>query len=489
MEIESRFRRIVELAAEAVFVLDENFVIEYANSAAVTMMGEPLDNILGADFMKYLHHQEDVINFLKQMQDDGNSNSLYCYSKEIIQFGKNYENVVEMCISGAEEENSGDKTYVYLRNITEEKKLQEELMQANEFLRNLIQDSVDGIMAADMKGKIIIFNESAEKLLGYTTEEAISKIHITQIYRPGEAKGVMKALRSEEYGGVGKMEAREWQALNKQGEEIPCNISAALIYDKNGNEIASVGIFSDLREKKRIEKELYDTHLKLVQSEKMSSLGKLAAGIAHEINNPLGGIVMFAEMTLEEMSEDDEKREDIKRIVSEAARCKNIVKGLLEFSRQTDYKLTPVDINRLLSQGMSLLEHQAIFHNIKVVKELDKTLPSMKCDSVRLSQVFVNMIINAVDAMGKMGTFILRTKYKKESRKAVIEFSDTGCGIPSEIMPKIFDPFFTTKDIGKGTGLGLSVSYGIIKDHGGIIDIRSKVGEGTTFIIKLPIDE
>ncbi len=490
MENVSHFRRIVELSSEAIFVLNKDFVVEYANSSAVIMIGEKLDDIIGTDFREYLRHQKDVINFLEQQYiDEVTSNRISCYSKEIVEFGKRVQNVVEICMSKAMEGDKEVKTYVYVKAITEEKKLQEELKQANEFLTNLIQHSADGIIAADMKGKIIIYNESAEKLLGYTADEALENVHITQIYKPGVAKDVMKAMRSNNYGIVGKMAAKEWIAINKYGEEIPCRISAALIYDRDGNEVASVGIFSDLRERKRMEKELYETHLKLVQSEKMSSLGKLAAGIAHEINNPLGGIIMFSEMILEEMSQKDENRDDIKRIVSEAVRCKNIVKGLLEFSRQTDYSMTLVDVNRLLEQGMLLLENQALFHNIKIIRDMDQSLPLVKCDSARLSQVFINITLNAVDAMGKRGTFTIRTKYKEKSKKIEIVFTDTGCGIQEEIMPRIFDPFFTTKDVGKGTGLGLSVSYGIIKDHGGIIDIRSKLGEGTTFIIKLPTGE
>jgi two-component system NtrC family sensor kinase len=489
IELESRFRKTVELAVDPIFVLGENFIIEFANSAAIAMLGEQLENIKGKDFREYLN-DEKVIKFLEEnYYRAGTYESICYYSERSVLFGKENLSIVEMCITKAIEGGDQVKIYVYLHDITEEKKLQNNLMQTNEFLSNLINRSVDGIIAVDMKGNIIIFNESAEKLFGYTAEEAKENVHITKIYRPGFAKEIMRMLRSEDYGGVGKMETIEAIAVNKDGEEIPCNLSAAIIYDKDGKEVASVGIFSDLRERKLMQRELEETHMKLLQSEKMSSLGKLAAGIAHEINNPLGGIMIFANMMLEEMEENEERSDDLKRIVSEATRCKNIVKGLLEFSRQTDSKMELNDLNRLLEQGMALLENQSIFHNIKIVKDFDKALPLVNCDSARLSQVFINFILNAVDAMGKKGTFTIKTNYKKDKNTAVIEFTDTGCGIPEEIINKIFDPFFTTKEVGEGTGLGLSMSYGIIKDHGGTIDIRSKVGEGTTFIIELPVGE
>ncbi len=489
IELESRFRKTIELAVDAIFVLGENFNVEFANSAATVMIADSIENIEGTDFREFINDQR-VIEFLKDAYHrEGSYESLCYYSDRSVVFGKENQYLVEMCITKAIEGGDQKKLYVYLHDITEEKKLQNSLMQTNEFLENLIDSSVDGIIAVDMKGNIIIFNKSAEELFGYTGREAIENVHITQIYRPGFAREIMRMLRSPGYGGVGKMGAIEAIALKKDGEEIPCNLTAAIVYDRYGKEIASVGIFSDLRERKRMQRELEETQMQLLQSEKMSSLGKLAAGIAHEINNPLGGIMIFANMILEDLSEDDDKRDDLKRIVSEATRCKNIVKGLLEFSRQTDSTMELTDINRLIEQGMSLLENQAIFHNIKIIKTLDTELPLVKCDSARLSQVFINIILNAVDAMGEKGTFTIETHYEKDKNIAEITFTDTGCGIPEDIINKIFDPFFTTKDIGKGTGLGLSMSYGIVKDHGGTINIQSTVGEGTKFIIELPVGD
>jgi two-component system NtrC family sensor kinase len=274
--------------------------------------------------------------------------------------------------------------------------------------------------------------------------------------------------------------------VNKNGEEIPIQLSATLIYDGEGKEVASVGIFTDLRPRIKIEKKLQQTHLQLVSSEKMASLGKLAAGIAHEINNPLGGILIYSSLMIEDLPEADPKRGDLARIVQEASRCKDIVKSLLEFARQTEPKMEPTDINRAITDGLFFLENQALFHNVHIVKKLDPFLPFIRGNASQLKQVLINIIVNAAEAMHGNGTLTI-TSYPSQDRKSVfLEFTDTGEGIAEENLTRIFDPFFTTKAVGKGTGLGLSTSYGIVESHGGKIRVRSKVGEGTTFTIELP---
>jgi len=370
---------------------------------------------------------------------------------------------------------------------TRVKEIETELRRSNEFFTNLIESSVDAIVAADMKGNIIIFNKAAERLLGWEAEEAMRNVHVTQLYSPGTAHEIMRRLRTNEYGGVGKMSPCQMTATTKFGEHIPVNISAAIVYE-NSREIASVGFFYDLREKIRAEKKLRETHLQLLQSEKMASLGKLAAGVAHEINNPLSGILIYSNLLLEEMEKDDSRRQDLERIVEETIRCKEIVKGLLEFAHQTGFMMKPIDLNRAVDQGLFLLENQALFHNIRIVRELDPALPQIIGNSGQLNQVFMNMILNAAEAMDGNGTLTVRTSILPGDKTVSVEFADTGCGIPEERISRIFEPFFTTKEVGRGTGLGLSMSYGIIEAHKGKIDVKSEIGKGSTFRIELPVE-
>jgi len=372
-------------------------------------------------------------------------------------------------------------------DITDRKRIENEFREAYEFFLNLIESSVDGIIAADMKGNIFIFNKGAEALTGYKAEEVIGKVHITEIYPKGMAEDLMRMLRCADYGGVGKLKPMQLLVLNRDREEIPIQLSATLICDRSGKELASVGIFTDLRPRLLIEKKLEETHLQLVGSEKMASVGKLAAGIAHEINNPLGGILIYSSLMMEDLPENDPKRADLGRIVQEASRCKEIVKSLLEFARQTEPRMEPTDTNRAIQDVLFFLENQALFHNIRINKVLDPSLLPAYGNAGQLKQVFMNIIVNAAEAMHGNGVLTIVTRPSFDRKTILIDFTDTGEGIPEGNLTRIFDPFFTTKEVGKGTGLGLATSYGIIESHEGKIHVRSKVGEGTTFTIELPL--
>ncbi len=486
-ESEERFKRIVEHANDGILAIDEDYRIELANKIASEITGYTLEHLLGLNFNALF--DEKNRSYFKNLFDrrDPNIDLRVCSELEIVT-AKGERKETEVCITTVKDRRGAMKTYAYLRDISLTKRIETELRKANDFLRNLIENSVDGIIAADMKGRIIIFNKSSEKLLGYSSEAAIEKVHITDLYPPGMAKEIMRQLRSPDHGGVGRLETSQFTLVSKAGKLIPVNTSAAIIYE-NGKEIASFGIFTDLREKLKMESELKEAQLHLLQSEKMASLGKLAAGVAHEINNPLGGILIFSKMLIEDLPSQDPCKEDLERICEEATRCKEIVKGLLEFARQTSYKMEPTDLNRALVQGISLLENQALFHNIGIIKELDPQLPPILANAGQLNQVFMNIILNAAEAMEGRGTFTISTRLGPEKETVIIEFADTGCGIKEEYLSRIFDPFFTTKEVGMGTGLGLSTSYGIVQKHHGRIWVKSKEGEGSTFTIELPVRE
>ena len=482
---EEKLRNLFERVRHGLFISSKEGKFLDCNQALLDMLGySSKEEFLQIDIAKDLYmNPEDRKVFQKRVEEEG-------YVKDMeAEFKKKNGEKITVLLTGYPIKNEKGEITGYQGinlDISERKRIEDELREANQFFMNLIESSVDGIIAADMKGNIFIFNKGAEALTGYKAEEVIGKIHITQIYPEGMAKEVMKKLRSPDYGGVGKFIPTQLNILNKYGEEIPVQLSATLIYDQADNEIASVGIFTDLRPRIQMEKKLEETHLQLLNSEKMASLGKLAAGIAHEINNPLGGILIYSSLLMEDLPEEDPRRNDLSRIVQEASRCKEIVKSLLEFARQTEPKMEPTDINRAINDGLFFLVNQALFHNIKIVKKFDPFLPLVKGNASQLKQVFMNIIVNAAEAMHGHGTLTISTTSSPDGKAVYIEFTDTGEGIPEENLIRIFDPFFTTKAVGKGTGLGLATSYGIIQDHGGSIRVKSKVGEGTTFTIQLP---
>jgi two-component system NtrC family sensor kinase len=228
------------------------------------------------------------------------------------------------------------------------------------------------------------------------------------------------------------------------------------------------------------------TRKKVMESERLALVGQLSANVAHELNNPLQGIVTFSHLLLERSCTEDPARNNLQKIVTQANRCRDIIRGLLDFSRQRKPDKSLADINAILKDCVSLLEKQALFHNVKIILELEPNLPRIIVDASQIERVFINMIVNAADAMEGVGTLTITTCHCHEEDCLEIEITDTGYGIPEENLEKIFDPFFTTKETGHGVGLGLAISYGIIKEHKGSIFVESEVGKGTTFIVKLP---
>jgi len=231
------------------------------------------------------------------------------------------------------------------------------------------------------------------------------------------------------------------------------------------------------------------TEQQIMKLERLATLGQLAGGVAHEINNPLGTISIYAQMALDELGKDNDScKEDLKVVMKQTNRAGKIVKDLLDFARQFQPEMRTVNVNDVLEKAIAMTTHPAKLQDVRVITQLTQELPSINGDSDKLQQVFVNIIVNALQAMAKGGELTVSTRLTEDNEFIEIEISDTGCGIPEEHLGKLFDPFFSTKEIGKGTGLGLSVSLGIVQKHNGFIDVRSKVGQGSTFIVRLPAE-
>jgi two-component system NtrC family sensor kinase len=229
------------------------------------------------------------------------------------------------------------------------------------------------------------------------------------------------------------------------------------------------------------------TRQQIGQSEKMASIGRLAAGVAHEINNPLTGVLTFAHLLKEEANLDEQGKQDVDLIINETTRAAQIVRGLLDFARERPAVKAPLDINEVIRRTLQLLGNQKAFQQIVIVEDLEDDLPKVNGDENQLQQVLLNLSLNACEAMPDGGTLLVSTV--SQNGQVLIKVTDTGCGIKREHMDQIFEPFFSTKPVGKGTGLGLSVTYGIIQQHSGDLDVESQEGKGTTFTIALPCTE
>lgn len=385
-------------------------------------------------------------------------------------------------------DDEGEVRYIIesIRDVTRIKTLEKELCEVRGFLEKVIQSSSSAIVVADRKGKILVMNRTAEEITGYTLKRAQSEITVEGLHPPGQAREIMRKLRDERIGGKGRLPPSRVNIVNCHGEEIPVELAAAIIYEGD-QEVATMGVFNDLREKLAQEERMHKMLAKVAQAEKMASLGHMAAGVAHEINNPLTGILLYANLVLEGLDESDARREDLRFVVEDANRCRDIVRNLLAYSRQTGSSKEILNLNELVPQSLGLIRDQKLFMRVSVVKELSPEAMLIHGDRNQLSQAIINLVTNAIDAMQRDGTLTLRTRADRDAKKAFLEVSDTGCGISPENLTRIFDPFFTTKEPGKGTGLGLSTVYGIIKDNDGNITVKKTGKQGTTFVVELPL--
>jgi len=365
----------------------------------------------------------------------------------------------------------------WLNNLEREQQIQDTLRQAEEKLRVTIESIPQGVTVSDLNGKILQVNNAVLQLHGYSRQELIGRNAFTLIAEEDRAQAMDNLKKTFETGRSGTL---EYTFTRRDGSTFPAQLSAALIKDGSGKPIGFVAVTEDISDRKKMQEQL-------ILTERLASIGQLAAGMAHELNNPLTGIIGLSDMLLEKDLPKNTK-EDVVTINKEARRTANVVQGLLAFTREQGTEKVLVDINNIIRQVLRLRSYEQRAKNIEVDALLDPALPQVMGNGTQLQQVFINIVINAEQAMvGAHGMGKLTIATERVGDKVRASITDDGPGISPDNMKKLFTPFFTTKGVGKGTGLGLSICHGIVTEHGGKLYAESELAKVTAFVVELPI--
>lgn len=359
-------------------------------------------------------------------------------------------------------------------DMTDRERLARELKDSEEKFRRLVETSLDGI-ALHSAMKLLYVNRACLEMFAYhDPQEMLGRSLLKFVdlpYRQAATRRLSQILQ-----GASRPRIFEMKGVKRDGSKFDTEVvSFPTTYE--GQPAIQTHI-RDITHKKHLEEQL-------TRTERLAALGQLAAGVAHEINNPLGGILVYSYLLLEDLDQERPERLQVEKIVREATRCKEIVQGLLEFSRHMPSKMVPMNINALLEEVLSLVENHLLFQNIQLVRNFEPQLPPILGDKNRLEQVFINLLMNGGEVMKGEGRLTVATSVAMEGERVDLRFKDTGPGIPETYLSRLFDPFFTTKEVGQGVGLGLSISYGIIQKHQGRIYVEQTGPKGTTFVVEL----
>ena len=352
-----------------------------------------------------------------------------------------------------------------------------ELQRLKSYNESVIQSITAGVVVVDSEGAVRVWNSFMETFYGLEASQAVGR-SIDHVFPSDLLRSVTEALGRSRWRIPKVARLDKTRLKSSSGEERLVNVHLSPFVAQDDVLTGTLLLFDDVTEKQQLEDQL-------VQAEKLTSIGLLAAGVAHEVNTPLAGISSYTQLLLDSTPSSDSRRDLLEKIEKQSFRASRIVNNLVNFARVRDGEFREVNVNSLMLETVSLLEHQLWSQGVEVSLHLDPALPRTRGHEGKLQQVFVNLLMNAKDAMPDGGSITVRTSHRNSG--LVVEVEDSGKGIPGDVLHRIYDPFFTTKDVGKGTGLGLSVCYGIVQEHEGRIQARSQAGEGSTFTVHLPV--
>ncbi|MBI3356547.1 MAG: PAS domain S-box protein, partial [Nitrospirae bacterium] len=484
---QARYKALFDLVADSVFMVDATGTIVAVNKREEQALGYAESRVVGQnmlDFVPEAYHQV-LLGWLR----DISTGQRQVPTQEItVKDAGGRETPVEMDlirVGGADQL----LVMVQLRDITDRKKLERQLQsyreelelkvrertreieETKQYLENLLENANDVIYTLDRDQQFTYVNGKVNAW-GYSKEDLLGRPYLSLLSRRHRGRRLKNTL------DIGAKQVYEVEVVTRLGEVRTVMVSVSPLQGVEGEILGVLGIARDMTETKKLEQQIRN-------SEKLASVGKLAAGVAHEINNPLGGILNCL-YNLRKGGLSPKRQEEYWASMEHGVRrVQKIVRQLLDFSQQHEPEFSPADINRIVDQVLTLTTHLFAPNRIRLEALLGDGLPSVMVDRHMIEQVLMNLILNAVQAMKDGGVLTVRTSVAEGICR--VEVSDTGSGIAPATMPRIFDPFFTTKSEGEGTGLGLSVNLGIVERHGGKILVESEVGKGTTFTLCLPV--
>ena len=518
---QERYFDLYDLAPVGYLTISDNGLIQEANLTAATLLDVPRRALISQPLSQFIFKDDQDVYYQHRKKFNICIPHM-CELRMVKKDGTIFW--VHLAITGMHQADDIPLCLLVLCDITERKQIEEALRQS-EHLRNQSQETANdqlreqaeslasiytvldsvGLIVCDLEksdARISIFSVGAEKLFGYQQTEAIGE-SIALIYPP-ELVGLIPA-RVERFRQGKPMHSFNMTLTRKSGEHFPAVVSVHPFAPHDGKFRKVVGVFRDITEliraqeqlqsantllERRVERrtlELQETQKQYLHAEKLSAIGKLSASIAHEFNNPLQGILSILKGLKKRAILEPEDKELLDAAINESERIKNLIRSLQEFNRPSSGKKVPMDVHKSLNAV--LLLHKSDFKNRHIAVELKyaEPLPQICAIPDQIKQVYLNLLTNAADACQESGSGVITVSTWQENGKVAVAIQDTGIGIKPEEMDHIFQPFYTTKPEVKGTGLGLSVSYGIIKQHHGEIQVESRPGEGTTFTILLPI--
>jgi PAS domain S-box-containing protein len=470
----TRHRILIDESSDGIVILDESGGVYEANRRFAEMLGYTPEEVrkLHVWDWEFQYPREQVAEMIRTVDETGDHFETRHRRKD----GTIYD--VEISTNGAI---YGGRKLIFCvcRDITARKQAEAALKESEEKYKTLVETTSDIIWEVDAGGWFTFISPKVKDVLGYEVDEVVGKKRSLDLIAKGQSQKWLKRFKElnvkrEPFFGL------EITHVHKDGRQVICETSGIPLFDSAGSFKGYVGINKDITERRNMQEQL-------VITDRLASIGELAAGIAHELNNPLTGVVGFSQLLMEKEMPEDIKQ-DVQVVYEEAQRASQVVKNLLTFARKHTAAKERVNINEVINKVLELRSYEQNLDNIKVKAHYDSALPEVMADYFQLQQVFLNIVINAeyfMKGANHKGTLTITTE--RVGNKIRASFADDGPGIAQENLGHIFDPFFTTKEVGRGTGLGLSICHGVVAEHGGRIYVESELGKGATFIVEMPI--